>query len=489
QEHFIDHLLIYQTGAAEKGPIRLGRYEPWEGERLDRRGSVARMIFPPGLTEVWVASYYEIEGSVEATFQLYEPGAFERRRGFENFLMGAFYGGILLLVFYNLFLYFSLRDTAYLFYVTYLASLLFVFAVLNGWAQYFFWPDSKHLKGCGLMISTNLSFFFATLFTRNFLCTKRLTPRLDRFLLIMAGIYVLGFLLGLLNVYRASMYLTLGAASVFFLMPFIGVYIYLRGYVPARIYAVAWTFVAIGASVYALRDSGVLPFSDLTSYGVQFGSWIEAALLSLALADRINLMRLEMAEAETKYTHRLEAEVTKRTGQLEEAVSGAEKMARTDVITGLGNRRVFYEKGAEEVRRARRYDKALTLVLLDIDEFKGINDTYGHAVGDAALAALGKMIRQVARKTDITARIGGEEFALFLPETSLSEGIAIAERLRAEAADIAVHHGGSDIDFTASFGVAELKNEVTDLDELFSKADAALYRAKEGGRDRVCAAD
>ena len=163
-------------------------------------------------------------------------------------------------------------------------------------------------------------------------------------------------------------------------------------------------------------------------------------------------------------------------------------LARTDELTGLRNRRAFYEAGDAALEWARRYEHALTLVMLDIDHFKRINDTLGHAAGDAALRGLAEALRYGARASDIAGRLGGEEFAVLLPETAVEEAAGYAERLRKAVAATAVVHQREEIRFTCSFGVAQMRAS-DDLDALIARADAALYRAKGEGRDRVCVDD
>jgi diguanylate cyclase (GGDEF)-like protein len=153
-----------------------------------------------------------------------------------------------------------------------------------------------------------------------------------------------------------------------------------------------------------------------------------------------------------------------------------EKLARIDFLTSLNNRRAFYEAGQNAVSAAGRYAHPTSLVMLDIDHFKSINDRFGHAAGDAALRQLADRMRETVRATDIDGRIGGEEFAIVLTETALGDAERIAERLRASVE--------SSTGFTISAGVAQLEGDEA-LDQLMARADTALYRAKRDGRNRV----
>lgn len=162
--------------------------------------------------------------------------------------------------------------------------------------------------------------------------------------------------------------------------------------------------------------------------------------------------------------------------------------ATTDALTDLPNRRSFDEELALEWRRAQRIHDALALILLDLDEFKSINDTYGHQAGDHVLCQVGRVLGGGVRQLDLPARYGGEEFAVLVPETQLAEAVDLAERLRGdlEAAHIELPDGRT-FKVTASFGVAAM-GSFERAEELVAAADEALYEAKRNGKNRVSAA-
>lgn len=171
-----------------------------------------------------------------------------------------------------------------------------------------------------------------------------------------------------------------------------------------------------------------------------------------------------------------------KTIELEKLKKRAEIQARTDVLTGLHNRLSFMEYSIKEMQRTIRYKHPLSIILSDIDHFKVINDTYGHAEGDKALKAVATIIIQNLRNNDFPARIGGEEFAILLPETNLKSAMPIAERIRAVLEESVKVENKS---VTCSFGIATLHDDDTSIDSLLSRADAALYVAKNNGRNRV----
>jgi diguanylate cyclase (GGDEF)-like protein len=169
---------------------------------------------------------------------------------------------------------------------------------------------------------------------------------------------------------------------------------------------------------------------------------------------------------------------------LNERFEEEEAASRTDSLTGLLNRRGFLEAGDGALVRARRSGKPLSVVISDIDHFKAVNDAHGHAAGDAALKQLATALRSAVRAQDAVARWGGEEFILLLPDTGLAGAAKVAESLRAAVAELPMSFQGNPVGVTLSLGVAEY-DPTRNFEETIGVADAALYRAKEQGRNRV----
>jgi diguanylate cyclase (GGDEF)-like protein len=170
------------------------------------------------------------------------------------------------------------------------------------------------------------------------------------------------------------------------------------------------------------------------------------------------------------------------TRELSQKNKQLQTLAQTDALTGLANRRAFYEALEREIVRASRFGKSLTLIVADIDHFKPINDQFGHVVGDGVLARVGRVFALEARRYDLAARYGGEEFVVLLPETSVADGVAAAERLRKNISSTPFPDYQKQV--TISLGVAAFR--VSDSAESFvARADSALYVAKTAGRNRV----
>ena len=162
-----------------------------------------------------------------------------------------------------------------------------------------------------------------------------------------------------------------------------------------------------------------------------------------------------------------------------------QRLATTDTLTGILNRRQFFVLGEQEVERSRRYSRELALLLYDIDHFKQVNDTFGHQAGDIVLQELAKLVHAQLRKNDLEGRVGGEEFAILLPETSISEAVVLAERIREIIESVAINIGETSLHITASFGVASVEEADVSLDSVYKRADSALYEAKNAGRNCV----
>ena len=166
-----------------------------------------------------------------------------------------------------------------------------------------------------------------------------------------------------------------------------------------------------------------------------------------------------------------------------------QRLATLDSLTGLANRRHFLNCAQAEIARTLRTGQPLSVVMLDVDHFKKLNDTYGHAAGDAALVALAETCRTTLRETDIMGRLGGEEFGIILPGDGLAEAAEAAERLRRAISLLAIPVESGTIAITASLGLALLAADETSMDGALRRADHALYQAKQSGRNRVARAE
>lgn len=239
---------------------------------------------------------------------------------------------------------------------------------------------------------------------------------------------------------------------------------------PALRAALAPLFAAAREPLLSSLDKVVGEHERTSRSRLQMLQWMQNASLAVVLltllAEAVGIFR-PMVSRISRYTKKL---IT---------------IATTDPLTGALNRRSFTDRALAELARGRRYDRPTSLLMIDADRFKSINDTYGHAGGDAVLQALSACLEQTLRPSDIFGRFGGEEFAVVLPETGLDSAVQAADRIRVALASLVVTSNQSEIRFTVSIGVAEFEPAATEVKPTLDRADAALYEAKAQGRNCV----
>ena len=211
-----------------------------------------------------------------------------------------------------------------------------------------------------------------------------------------------------------------------------------------------------------------------------------AAVLDVILKGRIQRYDLPIAGAiAALLTPLITIHFIRLGHQLDRAEEDMRRLASLDSLTHAYTRGHFVELAEKEVVRARRYGHPLSLLLLDIDHFKSVNDRYGHSAGDRVLRAAVDLFQGQIRRSDLLGRYGGEEFLVLLPETDVAGADVVAERIRAALRKAPVNVGNLAVEMTVSIGLTELRPEMQDVDALLAHADAALYRAKDAGRDRI----
>lgn len=171
--------------------------------------------------------------------------------------------------------------------------------------------------------------------------------------------------------------------------------------------------------------------------------------------------------------------------EIETIYQEVERLSRIDPLTDLSNRRSFLKDAHRLLELSIRHQRKSSCAMLDIDFFKKINDTYGHAVGDNVLVAVAKACKKEIRKTDLLARFGGEEFCFFFPETDINGAAVMAERIRCTISQLAFDSEKNIFSITVSMGVSELLGQNDNLENMLKRSDDSLYKAKENGRNRV----
>jgi len=437
----------------------------------------------------------QTEGALQLPAELWEPNAYLAQSQVSLGAQSLFAGIMLALAIYNLLLYFVVRDRAYLWYVLYLGTYLVGQLALRGLGFQYLWPGAPAFNSFMLPASLALGLASFLLFSLHFLHMNRQ----HRFWSLATrglawGAFLLAGLTPLASYHLAIVLLILLVTAGALLVAGAGFWFLWRGEIMARFYLLALSLFLVGTILFNLNKAGVLPSSYLFEYSAQIGAVLQMLLLSFALAYRIRLERRarQKAQAETLKVQReaneqLEARVAERTRELHQAYEKLKLVSELDGLTQLKNRPFFDQALEREWRRNTREVRDISLLMLDVDHFKQVNDTLGHQCGDACLRHLAALCRShVGRASDVVARYGGEEFVILLPCTDLPGAALVAERIRQAVLEAEFTWQGERLPLSLSVGVAScIPSRHLGYESLVRHADQALYRSKTEGRNRT----
>ena len=448
--------LYFFTAGALVNQVSIGDNVPFTRRmRKERMPSVAHQ-FPVGTSHVLFR--FNSEDPLTIPIYIGSEKAMASAFAANAYFYGALYGGLLILLIYNLALYFYLRELRYLLYPTY----LFAFTAFNftytGHGFWLVWSDSVSMQQW-LMPSLMFCYIFsAVMFTIGFLNTRTFLPSLFAYrhriyvsLIVIAGLI---FLLGDRSLIIMIQLIMLTSLSVWMLL--VGYMAYKNNDPLAKFFVPAIIMGTGGATISSFATWGVIPYSQWAFRGIEVGMLLEMSLLSISLGFNFKLAQ--------------------------EARKSAESNALHDPLTNLYNRRAFSKLVQPSWELGKRNNSPMSIMLMDLDWFKRINDQFGHAAGDLVLEGVAKEIKSRIRESDLALRWGGEEFLIFLPNTDSNQAKQLAKDLRAQIEKININKIGS---VTISIGVVSTPPEQITLDKLITLADDALYSAKEKGRNTV----
>ena len=386
----------------------------------------------------------------------------EQARSFFGY--GLLFGIIVAMIVYSIFLLLSFHYSSYLYFIFHNVAIGLWIFYLQGFAKAFFGtrPGFDQMM---LWIWVGQFITWSIVFTISFLDIRRGSKPL---FYVLATVAVLGSLISVAAIaglddvaFVLSHYLGIIAAV---LVTIAAVLRIKQGYSPARYYLVAWFILVVGGLVFALMGLKVLPVNGVTTNAMSIGIAFESMFLAIALADRFKYLEVEKKHLEAAQSHFRE-------------------LSLTDSLTGLRNRRYLMMELPKAMKHAHQHGELLSVIMLDIDDFKSINDSFGHEVGDDILVSLAHSIRTCTRETDSVCLHGGDEMVVYMPKVEKQDALRIAERIRThfETESLRVINGES-LGATISVGVAGLEAEDT-IDTLLSRADAAMYKAKRRGKN------
>ncbi len=490
---------------------------PWAAREVKHRNHVFSFSVPP---QPGPHVYYlrlESQSVLTVPLALWRPEAFAERDRDVQLVLGLFYGLAVALVLYNLMLFFAVRDITYFYYVIYAAAFgLFLFGY-DGLAFQYLWPASPWWANHASATALALTLALGAQFARSFLDTPRIAPRADKLVLAIvgtAGVLAVcsatGWLLSYGAVLRTISVLAFVIAAI---STVIAVRALLDGYRPARFFLLAWSALLVFILIGALRNFALVPTNLVTIYGLHVGFALDVLLLSFALGDRINILRRESATAQAgtvqaqqllleatrenerdlatriavrtaelnKANERLRAEAGEREllmKQLREQEEHLRFMAQHDPLTGLPNRTSMQQRLALAMELAKRNRKKVAVMMVDLDEFKRINDTRGHPAGDQALVQLAARLRTSVRGSDTVARYGGDEFVILAGELDRAEDAGMVAEKVADMISVPLSIEGGVEKVSCSIGISVFPDDAEGGDELIALADKAMYGSK-----------
>ena len=417
--------------------------------------------FNPGITQIFIRA--ETDDPLVLPVYLSSQESFAVRYSRIDISYGFLYGAILSLLLYNFLLFVRLKTTHHLYFSLYLLAFIVMNMSYSGHAYQWLWPESVIWQQWSNPLLMMLFMLTGLLFATQFLNTKILLPKTHKIIIYASATFLIlqiaAFITG-----QITFALLLSFSSVFIfavVMVMLGAVAFYRGNGSAKYFLIASVSHVVASSITAMAVWGIIPHSDLAYRAVEIGMVVDATLLAMALADQFRISQ--------------------------QARIDAERLARIDPLTGLNNRRAFYEYLIPIWSIAERKNYPMSVIMIDIDHFKQVNDCYGHDMGDQVLIKISQILEHGARSGDILARWGGEEFILFLPDTDMNEAVTIANRLRELISKTPINDSDDPLHLTASIGVSYNDTTGLTLNDLIKVADTCLYRAKSKGRDLVCA--
>jgi two-component system, sensor histidine kinase LadS len=401
-----------------------------------------------------------------------------------------FYTGIITAVLLlNIILFIALRERIYFYYTLYVALFIVFVGMHSG--DYFLlgfngWIEGLHTIGAILLLAL-------LLFSMTFLeLKKRLYQMYQVIIVLNIGLFLFAVLI-FYDVPYTSLLFNFFSSSVLLSIMISAIIVYRRGLNIAKYYLLALIVYMVSMAFMVLVFNGILDYSSFARYAFLGGALFEIIFFTLMLSNRIHdakVKQIEMQKAllveKENIEKNLDIKVKERTEELEQVKEQLTVESRTDALCSVYNRRHFSDVSHSNFQDALNSQEALSIIMIDIDWFKTINDTFGHAAGDKVLVECAETFVSLVRESDIVARYGGEEFVIMIAHSNKNNTLRVAEDIREaiERQEIQTDDGEI-IHLTVSLGDAVLSENDETVESLIKRADTALYEAKENGRNRV----
>ena len=487
-EHFRDPSLA---------PLALGADLPFAQRPIRHRNFVLPLNLSSGESTEWLVRV-QTKTAMQFPVLMHDRAVFTDGEESRLIAHGIYVGVVLAMLAYNAYLLIALRDWAYLWYVGWMLSFAGFVLTIGGMSYQWVWPQSPEWNLTSLPVLLSAAVLCGVLFHASLVQIKEHWPwgwQASRWLAALQTALILG---SLVLPYKLAILLAISGAFICMVCVMsMAAWLAHRQVATARMFLMTFSVVAVAGCILAASKMGWLPASRWIEHAPQISSALEMLLFSIVLAARMQAERQlreqtqqDMIEQHRQWKAELESKVAERTDELKQLNQSLAKLSRTDALTGLFNRRYLEECVEDELARRRREGLLMAIYMLDIDHFKRLNDTHGHAAGDACLRTVAqRLLGSVRQGMDVLVRWGGEEFCLVALVSDAREAADLGERLRLSVCEQPVTHGAMLIDVTLSVGLATgLPSTRLEMLDLQQRADESLYAAKALGRNRCVSA-
>ena len=434
-----------------------GDWQPADSHLLPVIGYTFDLNIPPGRSEIFIRA--QALDPLTLPIELLSSRDAQTRATSDHLNSGVLYGVLLTLVGLNLVLFTAFSRPEALFYSIYIGCFIVMNLGYNGYAFAWVYPGSALIQNYCTLFFMVLHGVCGLMFVSSFLDLARQWPGLFRLVRWYIAIGLIAIVAAIIaRNHFAGSFIAFGYLSLTTLVMILVGILSLSKVPDARYFLLAVCCSMLGMLSTTLSVWGIIPYTFVGYHGAEIGVLFEAVILATIIGHHLRVLESERITSQF--------------------------LARHDPLTGLLNRHALESVMKASMLDGRGSDRPASLIMMDIDDFKSINDTHGHLIGDEALRHVSAVLRSLTRPHDVVARWGGEEIALFLPDTDQSAAVEFAESLRASLASSPLQVKLHTIRITASFGVASRRAGEA-FEDLFWRVDERLYEAKHAGRNRV----
>ncbi|MCZ6771860.1 MAG: sensor domain-containing diguanylate cyclase [Proteobacteria bacterium] len=494
-EPLIDNVDLY-TAHASGSVTRAhsGDGYPFGERDYEYRNITFKLEPEPGTTVNYYLRIHSPTSAVGLPLSLYNESDFLSKATKENVLLGGYFGLMIGLSLSAVVLFALGRQITFFYYFLYLGFFALMMCAYSGYGMQFLWPDSPAVQQLSPKLLMVLTIITGVLFGRRFIDIRAHLASANKLFGAVLGVLGFGFVSYLTMSVQLGILAMMASGVAVCLIIMAGAFrAMVAGDRVAPYFLVGFAAFTAGVLVMTLDMTGMIAPSPLTTYSLYLGSLVQFLSLSLALGERLWILQREKdIEIETvsvdlaTLNDHLDEIVETRTQDLEERNRELSDLAIRDSLTGLYNHSTSIELLEQFLNQSQRYKFPIATIMVDIDHFKPINDTYGHQIGDKVLERVSRALSDSVRGADVVGRYGGEEFIIVMPHADAPAAREYGDRLLQKIREIEIP-GKSGAHITASVGVSVFypHGHRTSAPEVIRRADEALYRSKRDGRDRL----